>query len=453
MKTPICDFAREYEKRDALRLHMPGHKGKGAFGFEALDITEIEGADSLYEANGIIAESERVAGELFGAHTFYSAEGSSLCIRAMLDLAMLYAGECGSNMRILAARNAHRVFLSAVALLDIDVSWIEPGEEDSYLSCAPDAKTLDRLLSSSEHGFAAVYITSPDYLGRVADIKGLAEVCHRHKTLMLVDNAHGAYLKFLPDSLHPMDMGADMCCDSAHKTLPALTGAAYLHISKSADAFLKENARSALAMFGSTSPSYLILQSLDRVNAYICDGYADKLRELVALSDKLKRKLSEHGYVLFGDEPLKLTICPKSYGYEGRELADILLTKNIVCEFSDRDFLVMMLSAEFGSMELNTISDALMSVVRREPITERAPTVSIPKKAMSVREAAFSARETVPAEQAEGRILAAASVACPPAVPVIVCGERIDGQALAAFRYYGITECSVVKDTFSRSRD
>ena len=152
MKTPIVDFVKKYaENSDTVRMHMPGHKGVsllesntagaktkiqpqtsidgfghtiGITGPEMYDITEIPGADSLYEADGIIAESENYASELFGARTFYSTEGSSLCIRAMLYLAMVNRG-----MRkpwILAGRNAHKTFLSAVALLDLDVEWLYP---------------------------------------------------------------------------------------------------------------------------------------------------------------------------------------------------------------------------------------------------------------------------------------------------------------------------------------
>ena len=107
MNTPICDFVNRYVESEMLRMHMPGHKGVGALGVESRDITEIDGADSLYEATGVIRESEKNAGSLFGAHTFYSAEGSSLCIRAMLHLVCLYARERGEKPLIAAGRNAH----------------------------------------------------------------------------------------------------------------------------------------------------------------------------------------------------------------------------------------------------------------------------------------------------------------------------------------------------------
>ena len=124
----------------------------------------------------------------------------------------------------------------------------------------------------------AVYITSPDYLGGVQDIAALAEVCHARGVPLLVDNAHGAYLKFLSPSRHPLDLGADMCCDSAHKTLPVLTGGAYLHVAKGAMAAYEAEARHSLAVFGSSSPSYLILQSLDPVSYTHLDVYKRQSR-------------------------------------------------------------------------------------------------------------------------------------------------------------------------------
>lgn len=441
MKTPICDFVRDYGEKEPMRLHMPGHKGKGSI--EARDITEIERADSLYEADGIISESERYAGELFGAQTLYSTEGSSLCIRAMLYLAVLYARTQGKKPVVLTGRNAHRTFISAAALLDFKISWLPPDE--SYLSCTPSARELEKTLDGMKEKPTAVYLTSPDYLGRIADVKGIAEVCHRHGVLLLVDNAHGAYLKFLPKSHHPVDLGADACCDSAHKTLRALTGAAYLHISHNAPPLLAENAKDALSLFGSTSPSYLILQSLDGVNADIADGYRDRLAHTVKMIDGVKRRLSSHGYVLYGDEPMKITLCPKSYGYTGRELADILLDRHIVCEFSDPDFTVMMPSVETEDDELCRLADELCSVPRREAITECAPRMSLCEYVMSPREAMLSPSETVAVRNAVGRVLARASVGCPPAVPIVVCGERIDEDAVKAFRYYGIERCTVVK--------
>lgn len=421
---------------------MPGHKGAPLLGFEALDITEFDGADSLYEASGIIAESEANAGFLFGAHTFYSTEGSSQCIRAMLHLASLHAKAAGKQPVIAAGRNAHRVFLSAAALLDLQINWLYPSRADSYLSCPLTAEDLDAALKKQPA--TAVYVTSPDYLGNVLDIAALAEVAHRHGCLLLVDNAHGAYLRFLQPSRHPMDLGADICCDSAHKTLPALTGAAYLHISRSAPGYLQAQAKNALALFGSTSPSYLILQSLDAVNKYLAEGYEAKLEALVRRMAALKNRLTNHGYTLRGSEPIKLTVDAKAYGYTGDALAAELAKSQIFCEFHDPDYLVMMLTPETGEEGLHRLEQSLLSIPRRDPIDAPSPAFHRCEQGLSIREALLSPSVRKPLEACIGKIFASASIGCPPAVPILVCGERIDHQAADRLRYYGITECDIL---------
>lgn len=444
MKTPIFDFLRRYADSDTLRLHMPGHKGQSLLGMESWDITEIHGADDLFHPEGIIRESEENASRLFGCRTLYSTEGASLSIRAMLYLAHQHARLLGKSPRILAGRNAHRSFLSGAVLLGLDVVWLQPAKKESYLSCAPTAEEIEAILSQADAP-TAVYLTSPDYLGGCADISAIADVCHRHGVLLLVDNAHGAYLRFLPTSAHPMDLGADMVCDSAHKTLPALTGGAYLHLADTIPEEIAAQAKPAMALFGTTSPSYLILASLDAVNGYLDDGYRDRLAETVEEICDLRNALITHGYDLLGEEPLKLTVSAKSYGYEGVDFADALRARNVECEFADRDFAVMMLTPETGKDGIARLREALLSIPKRQAITERPPEMGLPEKIMSIREAAMAAKETVAAKDSLGRILADVSVSCPPAVPIVVCGERIDEDALRCFDYYGIETCTVVK--------
>ncbi len=446
MKTPICDFVNEYKKSGKLRLHMPGHKGKDFLGIESFDITEISGADVLYDANGIIRKSEENAAKLFGTKkTVYSAEGSSLSIRAMLYLAVLHAKENDKKPIIAAGRNAHRVFMTAAALLDFEIAWIFPEKKESIISCDISPEYLDEFLSEAEEKPVAVYITSPDYLGNIADIKGLSAVCKKHGVLLLVDNAHGAYLNFLPESIHPISLGADICCDSAHKTLPVLTGGAYLHISENAPDMMSDYAENAMSLFASTSPSYIIMQSLDMANKYISDGYPERLSETADAVSKLKNQLSEYGFELIGNEPMKLTLSPKSMGYTGEEIADILSENGVECEFSDPDFVVMMFTPEIGNDEIENIKNILLAVEKKEEITEKPPVLSVPERAMTVRKAVFSASEEIDVSESEGRILASSAISCPPAIPITVCGEIIDKKAIECFKYYGIEKCNVVK--------
>ena len=444
MKTPICDFVEKYAQNDNLRLHMPGHKGMGTHG-ERFDITEISGADSLYEASGIIAESEGIASELFGARTFYSTEGSSQVIRAMMYLVMLYAKEKGEKPLVFAGRNAHKTFVSAAALLGFDVKWLT-SQDGSYLSCKLTVDEVREYLENSGAAPTALYLTSPDYLGNTVDIGKIADLCHSRGVLLIVDNAHGAYLHFLPMSRHPIALGADMCCDSAHKTLPALTGASYLHISKSLPNAFADRAKSALSLFGSTSPSYLILASMDRTNAYLANGYREILSGFCLKISELKRELEGLGYTFIGDEPIKLTISAKKYGYTGYEMASHLERAGIFPEFADPDYLVLMLTPENEENALGRLKTALLSLPEKEAILTNPPPFSLPRVIASPRDAILSPSETIPVEAALGRVLASVTVGCPPAVPVVVSGEEIDHVAIECFKYYGITTCSVIKN-------
>lgn len=484
MDTPIYDFVTAYRNSEALRLHMPGHKGTGLFGIEAMDITEIEGADVLYHSAGIIRRSEENAAALFGtARTVYSTEGSSLSIRAMLYLTLLYGKSVGRNPVIAAGRNAHKAFLTAAALLDIDPIWIFPEKQEDLLSCEITAVALERMFArfddNTEKKPVAVYITSPDYLGHVADIRTLAEVCHRHGALLLVDNAHGAYLnflsraegqstwdgdarassewkerggisenrKFLSQIGHPIALGADLCCDSGHKTLPVLTGGAYLHIAKTAPSLFSEQAESAMSLFASTSPSYLILQSLDLANRYLAEGYRENLARYVEMVAALKDRLIGEGYTLIGSEPLKLTIDAKAYGYTGEAMAELLAGMQIICEFADPDYVVMMLTPENGQETLNRIRESFLGLRRKLAITERMPDMDRPKRVMSPREALFSVSRQCELGECRGKVLATATVSCPPAIPILVCGEVIDESALRVMEYYGVASCSVVGES------
>lgn len=436
ISTPICDFARDYAERNPARFHMPGHKGKAFLGCEDRDLTEIEGADDLYHPAGIIAESEANASKLFGWPTVYSTEGSSLCVRAMLALAYTAAGRKG---RVLAGRNAHKTFLSAAILLDFPIRWLWAGED--YLSCPVTPEQVERAILEEREKPFAVYLTSPDYLGNIADIRGISRVCGKYGVRLLVDNAHGAYLKFLPESRHPMDLGADLCCDSAHKTLPVLTGGAYLHFREEG---MRGKVKDAMALFGSTSPSYLIMQSLDRANPYL-EGLPQRLRTFAPWVAALKDRLLERGLTLGGEEPLKLTWMTRPWGYTGTEIAEILEKKNLICEFRDEGHIVFMFTPENDPWELEKLSRAICQIPRREALPDEAQQRVEPKAACSPRQAVFGERERIPVGESAGRILANLSVSCPPAVPILMCGEEIEEAIIPRLRALGWQFVEVVK--------
>ncbi len=437
MNTPICDFIKKYVESDTARLHMPGHKGKIFTGPELYDITEIHGADALYEASGIIKQSEDNAKKIFGTEsTLYSTEGSSQCIKAMLYLSLVNSNTDADNPVILASRNAHKSFIYACALLDIDIVWLKNADDNhSLCSCILSMENVRE--ETEKHRPFAIYITSPDYSGGMADISAMAKIAHSYGIPLLVDNAHGAYLHFTDNKIHPIDVGADMCSDSAHKTLPVLTGGAYLHVANKKYA---SDAKKAMALFGSTSPSYLILQSLDMCNKYLYNNYENKLKKCIDRIDILKQRLCENGINILKSDPLRLTIMSS-----GDNLSEKLRKHGVECEYEDPDFTVMMFTPENDPTDFERVESFLLSY--KNNMHPSRPKFKEHEKTLTVRQAILSKSEKINIEKSEGRILASPTVSCPPAVPIVISGERITKNDIKLFKYYGITTVDVVMET------
>ena len=439
MDTPIIDFLENYAESAVLRCHMPGHKGRGGFGKAfPLDITEISGADSLFEASGIIRQSEQNIAGLYGAgDTLFSAGGSTLCIQGMLAAAKL------SGRRVVAARNVHRAFLNACALLDIQPEWIMLRYSGSLLTGEIPLDEAQRLLKG-DGSPACLYVTSPDYTGKCADIKSLARLCHSCGAWLIVDNAHGAHLHFFEESRHPIALGADMCCDSAHKMLPALTGGAFLH---TAHPELSGLLRQGMSMFGSTSPSYLIMASLDLCGKYMAEEIRSDIGRCLPLIEKLKQRFC--GKLVFAQgEPFHITVKAGESGFDGSELAELMRQGGAECEYSDSDLLILLMSPVNTIEDFSRLGDILENALsraekRRRPAPDIFP--ELPEKAMTIRQAALAPCEEIPVEQAAGRVCASVKVPCPPAIPIAASGEVIDGNCINIFKRYGISSVIVVK--------
>ena len=321
-----------------------------------------------------------------------------------------------------AARNAHKALLYAAALLDFDIQWLWPAPQDAGALCScpvSAAKLTGALQGLAQQGKRpfGVYITSPDYLGGVQDIAALAEVCKDFGVPLLVDNAHGAYLRFLPQGgQHPIALGAAMCCDSGHKTLPVVTGGAYLHLGKNAPIQDEAAVRNALALFGSTSPSYLILQSLDKCNQVLSEGYPLRLLQCCGYLTRLRRELNEAaaakhcpGPLALESEPLKVTLDAATLGMTGTELAEALRSAKIECEYADPRYVVLMFTPANPPQDFERLTSAVLHIV--ENLTGPFP---LPEKTdrellelehelhtcCSIRQAVFAPQEQVPTEQA-----------------------------------------------------
>lgn len=434
MNTPIYDFIRQYAESGFVRCHMPGHKGKESF--YRYDITEISGADSLFEADGIILESEKNMSRLYDSTaSFYSAGGSTLCIQAML-LAMKQEGR-----KIIAVRNAHRSFINTCGLIGLEVDWILPDYDSGILSGKINPEKIEEKLQ--KNGNACLYVTSPDYTGRLADIELLAEICHKYDAPLIVDNAHGGHLHFFEKSLHPIALGADMCCDSAHKMLTGLTGSAVLHTSSKKYAGVL---RQCMSMFASTSPSYLILASLD-----LCCKYIDeKIRDDIALNLKyiadFRNKFSSLEFI--SGEPFHIAVNLGKSGYSGNEFADYLRKNNIECEYSDNNIIILLMSPKNTEEDYNRLSEVFENALKsaeKKCIFDMPFLKKLPEKAMNIGEAIYMPCEEIPVEQAEGKICASVKVPCPPAIPIAVSGEIINKDCIEIYRRYGIKKVLVVK--------
>jgi arginine/lysine/ornithine decarboxylase len=420
---------------------MPGHKGRLAAPLSvaaAWDVTEIPGADSLYEASGAIAKLEREYAALYGAAgSFLSAGGATLCIQAMLALA------CKPGSKLLCGRGLHVAAVNAMALLDIDPVWVypEPGAGGLYGSVTPGA-VRDAL--EKNPGVSAVYITSPNYYGLICDIPAISAVCREAGIILLVDNAHGAHLRFLPEDIHPIALGADMCCDSLHKTLPVLTGGAMLHIGN--PRFLAE-AKAKMALFGSTSPSYLIMLSADMALDYLRGGVREDLSRVSERIALISRLAAGRGFTLPEGalDPLRLTVCFAAMGYSREDFAEYLNCEGVEPEFMSGSWCVFLASPVTGDSDFDALERAITRLPRKAPREVEISPLPILKRAVSPREALFAPSESISVERAAGRVVSSYVAPCPPGIPIAVPGEVITDGMENVLKNYGIFTINVLK--------
>ena len=432
MQKNLTNFLENYEKNNMLRMHMPAHKGKSFIQklapAYAWDITEIAGADSLFEATGILKQAEQQTAEIYQVPaTCWSAGGSTLCIQAMLAQMKL------ENRMVISARTVHRAFLNSCILLDLPVKWVFP-ISGGIIGGRYLLQDFEKALQEVNKP-ACIYITSPDYLGNIQDIAGLAKICQKYHAKLLVDNAHGAHLAFLEQNQHPIALGADLCCDSAHKTLSALTGGAFLHMKNPDNLNL---IKQHMQMFGSTSPSYLIMQSLESCTEWLATQGKQAIQVCIERVNKLKIKLAEK-YILIGNDSMHLTL-----RVNGVLMADIFRKKyKIECEYADKTCLVFLLSPVMTEEDFARLEFACMhcEIIPAEPV----PELPLPlEQVYSMRESALSPWELINLEQAEGRICAPVQVPCPPAVPIVISGERLNKNWIDIMKFYDLEKIAVM---------
>lgn len=432
----LAETLGAYAAKDAARFHMPGHKGRGLTGFwrpelARWDVTEISGTDNLHSPEGPILEAERAASKAFGsAHTLFLVNGSTAGVIAMI----LLAKERGS---ILMDRECHSSAISGVALADAEVEFITPRfHEKLGRPGVISSEKLDEALIRS--GAKSVLITTPNYYGLCADLPALSQVAKKHGAWLMVDAAHGAHFPFsegLPQS--PAGF-ADIWVNSAHKTLNALNQAALLHLSENISL---PRARQMLAMVETTSPSYLIMASLDWARYCaaapgVWDWHIERIMRVRGRIDALPGLrvpyLDAVGEAGVADvDCTRIVVDTRGRGITGFDTARFLEERGVVPEMAERGAVVLITTPADPNEWYDRLVSALGDLPFGEAVFGGQRALPLPLRCMLTREAVFAPCEYIPLRGAKGRILARSIGLYPPGCAVVAPGEKLGEEQLA----------------------
>lgn len=435
-KTPLLKAVTDYAASRNIRFHMPGHKGKAPFrmpgvysGVYPCDITELSAAGSLYsdDASGPFEQAEMLAAKAFGANaTLLSASGATLCIQTLIF------SFCSDPRPLLVDRHSHKSVFYAAAAYGKEICCIYPEFDDQTgLYKGITAAAVEERLKKQD--VSGVFITSPDYYGTMSDIAKIAAVCKKKAVPLLVDNAHGSHLAFLKGGrLHPLKNGADASVDSAHKTLPALTGGAFLHIC--GPHFEKRHLKDIMSMLGSSSPSHLITASLDAARAY-GESFPEDFDLLEKRCSDLRKALTAKGIPCLdeaGRDPLRIVADIGKSGFSARHAAKALEKEGIYSEMADERYLVLIPSPFNKDKDFQLFLSAICSIIKEERLKQGENTVwqpQIGERRITMQQAIRCKRSRIPAEKAAGYV--AAEVVCiyPPAAAIVLPGEVITPAA------------------------
>lgn len=429
---------KRFSKKEKISMHIPGHKsgrGLGAYFIKnafKLDLTELDGTDNLQKPNGVLKSAQDFCAKVFGAEkTYFLTGGSSLGLRASI-LACAKKGD-----RLLVDRTCHKSVISAITLGGIEPIFISPvfdKERGLYLGISADE--VNCLLAEYPDIVGAV-ITSPTYYGVCSDIEAIARHLHSYGKFLIVDEAHGAHFAFskkLPQSA--ISLGADICIQSAHKTLPALGQCSYLHTGKTFRH--TQRLERVLRMIQSTSPSYLLMTSLDEAARYMNITGKRKMNALLNGIDKLKAEVCEKTVLSFADSASLGVVCDGSrivVDFSAAEISGSYAEKLMIEQFgiypemSDGRYVVLIPSVSTTAKELRHLTTALTELgsrrIKGEP-TRHA--VALPEiKAIYPPHIAHDMDcELLPINDCDGRVSASIVSACPPGAAVVIPGQYID---------------------------
>ena len=451
----IRRFLMEHAGSGSVSFHMPGHKGGDIYrryGYDDFlarmmdcDITEIAGADNLFSADGIIKETEEKYRELYGvrsSHLLINGTSGGL-IAAVLS-------SVRPEGKLIMARNCHKSVYNALRLGGISPVYAYPSTESRYGICGPlEAGEVERLLCE-EPGAEAVILPSPDYYGVCSDIRAIADTVHRHGKILIVDQAHGAHLKFMdmcPAAAE--DCGADIVVNSTHKTLASFTQSAVLNVVS--DRVDIRELEDRLQMTESSSPSYILMASLD-INADIIAGHGDELfgqwEENLRFFYSAAGEIDGVGVVSIPGvmDRTKIDISMAKYGIDGKTLERILMGKGIFAELSSGDLVMCMSGIGNTRSDMERLAEALAETAEehREDYDPSLPSFRGDVRTWNKRRKVYDTagrRSAVRIEECAGRICGQAIIPYPPGIPLVCPGEMIGEDdielisSMEAFRY------------------
>ena len=421
---PVDRMLREAARRRSA--HMPGHKGRSPYGaadLYALDTTELPVTDDLMHPRGAVLEAERLYAEAAGAaRTLFLTGGSTAAVHVMLQL---WAREGDT---VILPRNAHLSAVNACVIGGLRIAWIPCRQTaDGYVFIAEQ----DALQTLKAHpGAKCILLTRPDYYGGMIPLARISALAGAMGIRLTVDEAHGAHLPWLEGFDSAASFGADAWAQSAHKTLPALTGSALLHLRDPAD---ERRAMALLRREQSSSPSYLLVRSVDDARAWMAAEGAARLRETVRAANALREHLPDAARNWAGTgyefDPTRLTVDAPQGGFA---LEAAFRDKGLDVEMADARRVVLILTA------MDTPADIRAMEALFPPADDHAaqipgpdPLPPLPEAVLTVREAAMAQSEPVPLTKAAGRIAAEAVGLYPPGIPLAVPGERLTEDILA----------------------
>jgi len=440
-------------RQEKISFHTPGHKGgPDTPSLEAaLDTTEIPGTDNLHHPTGILREAQKRAQDFYGSEeTFFLVNGSTCGVAAMI-LGALKPGE-----ELLMNRNAHQSVYHACLLGNITPRYLVPGLDPVLgLPLGVDAPGIEKALDQWPQ-VKAVLVTRPTYHGYAPDLKAVDRVVKAKGKLLLVDEAHGAHLRLSPDlPADAMASGADAAVQSTHKTLTALTQSAMLHVQGSG--LDRERLKMMLRLFQTSSPSYLLMNSLDEAVTLAKSRGSGLMSVLLQEMAALRRRLTGVTGLLFsgnpGDvsplqalDPTRLWIDLHGTGLGGYEL-DRKLRENwgIQTELSDLRGVLALATIGNKPSDINNLGEALLQTAAQQKDRLKtegskaarhnqwgltAPIQRIPHQAMNLQEAMTASRESIPLHEAAGRISGESLIPYPPGIPLVVPGERLEADMI-----------------------